>query len=151
MDILISIHPHFADSILRGDKTVELRRIFKRDNQETDRLFIYATKPVGAIIGIAKIHSVHRDNAHNIWERYGQSALISEKYFLDYVGDLPLISAICLSEIETFEHKVTAYTLKTNLSVLPPQSYRYLTSDEAAWIIDASKQDFDRYKYSISA
>ncbi len=38
MDILISIHPHFADSILRGEKTVELRRSFRREVSETDLL-----------------------------------------------------------------------------------------------------------------
>lgn len=151
MDILISIHPHFADSILRGEKTVELRRSFRREVSETDRLFIYSTKPVASIVGIAEIRDIDRDNADNIWAKYGPLARISRNYFLDYVGDLPLVSAICLAKTEIFENRIPAYTLKNNLSMVPPQSYRYLTPDESAWIINAGKQNSHRYEYSISA
>jgi predicted transcriptional regulator len=50
-DILISIQPEYAEQIMGGCKTVELRRRFVEAVDQDTRLFIYSSNPVGAIIG----------------------------------------------------------------------------------------------------
>jgi predicted transcriptional regulator len=57
-DILISIQPEYANQIMEGCKTVELRRRFVEAVDRDTRLFIYSSNPVGAIIGCARIDKV---------------------------------------------------------------------------------------------
>src|SRR4051794_32919901 len=44
-DAIISIHPSYADAILAGEKTIELRRRIPNISQGA-RLWIYATRPI---------------------------------------------------------------------------------------------------------
>ena len=53
-DAIISIHPDYADAIFAGKKTIELRRRIPEVPSGT-RLWIYATRPTGAIIGFVTI------------------------------------------------------------------------------------------------
>lgn len=49
MDVLLSLKPKYAEMILSGKKTVELRKRWA--NKEVDKVWIYATEPVGKILG----------------------------------------------------------------------------------------------------
>lgn len=50
--IIISIHPEYAEKILTGEKTYELRTRLPQDKPE--RMIIYATAPVSAVVGTAE-------------------------------------------------------------------------------------------------
>jgi predicted transcriptional regulator len=54
-DALISIRPGYANAILDGTKTIELRRRVPELVSGT-RLWIYATRPTAAVVGVAPIH-----------------------------------------------------------------------------------------------
>ena len=49
MDAIFSVRPFFAESILDGTKTVELRTVAPR--KEIGRCWIYSTAPVQRIVG----------------------------------------------------------------------------------------------------
>ena len=70
-DAVFSIKPYFADAILDGSKTVELRKVTPK--RPVERAWIYATAPVMSIIGhfiTGQIReATHEDRKH---------ALISE-------------------------------------------------------------------------
>ena len=72
-EAIISIRPIFAEEILRKRKTVELRRRIPATKVGT-RLWIYATRPVSSIIGIAKVSNIIRSDPAAIWSLY--SALV---------------------------------------------------------------------------
>lgn len=46
VDIFLSIHPQYANKILAGLKTIELRKRFPDLNGVKGRILIYATVPV---------------------------------------------------------------------------------------------------------
>lgn len=80
MDALISIKPVFADLILSGIKTVEVRRRPVNLPLGT-RLWIYSTLPVGAIVGYAQIAEILVDHPLLLWKSKRKQLGIS---FSDY-------------------------------------------------------------------
>ena len=67
---IISFKPHYAELILSGDKTVELRNRTVRLKSGTT-IWIYATQPVGRIVAKAKVRTVFHGGPAEIWDRYG--------------------------------------------------------------------------------
>ncbi|MDE0040937.1 MAG: ASCH domain-containing protein, partial [Candidatus Poribacteria bacterium] len=66
-DALISIRPNFAEAILAGKKTVEIRRRIPALQVGT-RLWIYATRPLGAIIGTAIVAKIIEGTPTELWK-----------------------------------------------------------------------------------
>ena len=64
---LISIRPRYAEAILTGEKTVELRRRIPAIDLGT-RLWIYATRPLGAIVGSAIVDKIIEGTPVEIWD-----------------------------------------------------------------------------------
>lgn len=49
LDAIFSIRPHFADAILDGSKTVELRTVAPK--KAVERIWVYSSSPVQRIVG----------------------------------------------------------------------------------------------------
>lgn len=83
MNRLISVKPRFADAIIAGSKTVELRRrplnVVKRS-----RLVFYATAPVKAIVAVATVAALDFGTPEELWERYGPVLALSKEEFDNY-------------------------------------------------------------------
>lgn len=92
-DVIISIHPRHANAILDGAKTVELRRRIPSLSVGT-RLWIYATRPVGAVIGVATVERIVRDDPAQIWLQFGDQSGINRGDFDAYFDGTDV--AICL-------------------------------------------------------
>jgi predicted transcriptional regulator len=73
-DIIISIRPLYAFKIFEGHKTVELRRKFSEAAAIGVTAFIYASSPVSAIIGRARINHVTKLPVATIWHEHGTSS-----------------------------------------------------------------------------
>lgn len=80
IDALISVHRVYADAIISGEKTVELRRRFS-DLPQGTRLWLYATKPTAAVLGYATIERVDRARPDTIWKRHRAGAGIAHGVF----------------------------------------------------------------------
>ena len=68
---IISLKPQYAELILSGKKTVELRNRIVRMEPGTV-IWIYATRPFGGIVALAELDSVVHDTPAGIWVRYGR-------------------------------------------------------------------------------
>lgn len=99
-DAIISIHRGHAEAILTGRKTVELRRRFPEVPLGT-RLWIYATRPTGAILGFAKIHDVDRGSPPRIWNKHRDGAAIDRSAFQKYFEGAEEAIAILLATART--------------------------------------------------
>jgi predicted transcriptional regulator len=82
-EAIISIRPTFAEAILSGKKTVELRRRIP-PVEVGARLWIYATRPVAAVVGIAIIDTIFRGTPQAVWETYSDRIAISRADFDRY-------------------------------------------------------------------
>ena len=115
-DAVFSIKPYFADAILDGSKTMELRKVAPK--RPVERAWIYATAPVMRIIGHFRPGQIreatHEDRKH---------ALISEL-------DADQYSAIEILEPVALEHPINPRDLGLGYLWLSPQSWRYAGQNE---------------------
>src|SRR5690348_16037028 len=68
--LFISVKPRYANAILEGTKTVELRRT--RPNLPDGSLVIlYSSTPTRAVVGWAQLTAVRVGTPLEIWNKYG--------------------------------------------------------------------------------
>ena len=80
---LLSVKPRFAELLLSGRKTVELRRP-KLSIQEGDELYLYASQPSSAIVGIVTCKEVVTASPNTLWLKYGDLVGVSREEFEVY-------------------------------------------------------------------
>lgn len=136
-DFLFSIHPMYADLILSGKKTVELRRRFPSKITDCSKLVIYSTSPTSAIVGAVNIVGVNRLPVPELWRHFGDAACIAEVAFSNYFAGLTEGVAICLDRPQTFNQPVDAKVLKDKSGFTAPQSYMYMSNHVLSAINDA--------------
>ncbi len=115
-DAIFSIKPYFADAILDGSKTVELRKVAPK--RPVERAWIYATAPVMLITGHFKPGQIrdatHEDRKH---------ALISDLDADEY-------AAIEILEPVALENPINPRDLGLSYLWISPQSWRYAGQKE---------------------
>lgn len=129
-DAIISIYPTHAEAILAGTKTIELRRRIPKLQSGT-RLWIYATRPTSAIIGVATITDVARAHPKTIWKRHRNGAGVDHDSFREYFNGSQEAYAILLASVR----RVGPVTIDQLRGIRdrfhPPQVLTVLTSTEA--------------------
>lgn len=131
-DALISIRPPHANAILDGAKTVELRRRIPALQPGT-RLWIYATLPVGAVIGLATVDRVVRGEPENIWLEFGSRTGVTRADFDDYFRGVDVAIGLLLVDVQRSNEQVEIARLKRLRSGFhPPQVMMNLSDFEAA-------------------
>ena len=100
---LLSIKPKYVEKILLGEKNIELRRKFAVSNKGNVAL-LYATKPVGKVLGDALIEDVIIDLPQKIWKEFHYFIGCSKLEFDTYTKDCVTISAIFLNKVSRYPH-----------------------------------------------
>jgi len=126
--LLLSVHPQFAESILDGSKTAEIRRQ-RPDVHPGTLVIIYATKPVGAIVGTARISGLSQGSPAEIWERHKAHARITREDFDSYLEGAATAYALLLESVQRLVPLLTLEQMRAAASFHPPQSYRYVTQN----------------------
>jgi predicted transcriptional regulator len=98
-DAIISIRPRFAEAILTGQKSVELRRRVP-DLCIGTRLWIYATRPMAAVIGSVIVSEVHKGTPATIWKDFSAVAAITKFEYESYFDGSSEAVAIELQDAE---------------------------------------------------
>lgn len=78
---VFALKPEWADLILSGTKTVEIRR--GRMKRMIDRMLIYRTG-TGLIVGEARVKGMHAAPPETIWRGYGTESRIPKNLFDEY-------------------------------------------------------------------
>ena len=129
-DAIISIHPGYADAILDGTKTIELRRRIPELANGT-RLWIYATRPTAAVVGVATISDVNRAHPRTIWQKHRDGAGVDHASFMKYFHGAQEAVAILLDAVK----RVGPITIEELREIRdrfhPPQVLLRLTNAEA--------------------
>lgn len=125
MKILLSIKPEFAEGILNGTKRYEFRRrVHVNDRVRT--VVIYATLPVGKVVGEFSIGNIHAETPKELWKRTKDASGITKSFFSEYFRGRDVGYAIEVRQVKRYAKP------KSLCEVLPsgvaPQSYAYLTS-----------------------
>jgi predicted transcriptional regulator len=138
---LLSVRPRFAEALLDGSKTVEVRR-------RAARLFpgalclVYASSPACALLGALRVASVDVDDPETLWRRHGDQTALERPEFDAYLSGSPVACAIAVAEAVTFAQPVPLSELRRrHSSFVTPQSYRFLASDEMAALLNGQAGD----------
>ena len=120
--VLLSIQPRFAEGILNGSKRVELRRTGFAHAPRY--VVVYATQPVGKVVGVFEVEQIVDDSPTEIWQRYfAVSGLEREEYDRYYQGASKAV-AIEIAKVHELSTPVPLSQLEPTLR--PPQSFQYL-------------------------
>ena len=123
MKVLLSIKPEYADKILSGKKRFEFRKtIFK--NPDVSTVVIYATMPVGKVIGEFSIEKILSSCPAGIWDLTSEFAGISHGFFNEYFSGRSRAYAIKIKQATRYKRPLSLSELLPN--GVAPQSFRYL-------------------------
>ena len=125
MRVLLSIKPEHAAKIFAGAKWFEFRKAIHK-NASVTTVVVYATKPIGKVIGEFSISNVHKDAPHRLWRRTKRGAGISRDFFDEYFADREIGFAIEVAEARLYEDPLDLADVVP--SGIPPQSFLYLSA-----------------------
>lgn len=125
--VLISVHPRFANLIVSGEKRIEFRRSWTKE--EVRSLVIYATAPVMRVVAVASVKGVVQHSPSRLWEvakEFGGGLTRDE--LRSYFSGRSLGYGIQLGAVARVKEP---FSLASAISTFrPPQSFRYLTDQE---------------------
>ena len=127
-DVVFSIHPGHADKILKGEKTVELRRRFTEEFEPGGLAMIYTTSPVKALTGVAKIRDVQRLKLPMLWKEHKEKFCVQKNDFDSYFAGLERGYAIHLNEAQPLPRPIYLDELRVRCGFAPPQSFQYASA-----------------------
>lgn len=121
--LVLSLRPRFAEAIVSGVKTVEVRRSFS-DRWIGRRAALYASTPVRAILGTAVIADVQRLSAASLWRRHGPKTGLLRDELDAYLAGREIAFAVFVESVERFARPVEWEQIRAfDPAVRPPQSY----------------------------
>lgn len=124
---LISIRPRFAQDILAGTKTTELRRRAPAC-KPGDVVVMYETSPTKAIVGIAIVEGIDDGPTEGLWKAARGSAGVSREEYRSYFSGVVRGSAIRLSGARPLRRPIPlAEAQELAPDFRPPQSWCYLS------------------------
>ena len=133
--LLLSVRPQFASSILDGTKTAEIRR--QRPAVDPGTLvIIYATKPIGAIVGTARISGISHGDPAEMWEQHQARTGITRAEFDVYLCGAETAYVLMLENVQQLEPLLTLEQIRAITKFQPPQSYRYLNQHTLRNLVD---------------
>jgi predicted transcriptional regulator/DNA-binding XRE family transcriptional regulator len=124
-DVVFSIHPGHADKILKGEKTVELRRKFTEEFEPGGLAMIYSTSPIKALTGVAKIQ---RLKLPTLWKEHREKFCVRKDDFDNYFSGLERGYAIILNAARPLPRPIHLHELRVRCGFAPPQSFQYASA-----------------------
>jgi predicted transcriptional regulator len=130
--LLISVRPRFAELLVSGQKTVELRRVQPSVTPGT-LVLLYASSPICALVGTGSIDDIQVSGHDDIWHRHGPRTGISRDEYDAYFEGATAAVAITLTSVRPLPRAVPLRELRQGRKWFrPPQSFRYLDLHQIA-------------------
>jgi len=124
MKIILSIRPEYANRILNGTKKFEYRKkIFK--NKDINTIVIYATKPIGKVVGEFYIKNIIENDPNTIWSLTNRYSGISKISFDNYFQNVTEGFAIEINGFKRYKKELDIKEVSKNLKCAP-QSFAYI-------------------------
>jgi predicted transcriptional regulator len=141
--ILMSIKPTYSSKILARQKTFELRRTAVKLGAG-DRVVVYASSPVKAVVGVFTVAGVERAAPERLWAEHADAFGIEEQDYRAYFAGAAMAHAIRVGSVITVK-PVPLQRLRERIAGFrPPQSYQWwhgeladLVGDDAGVVRDA--------------
>jgi predicted transcriptional regulator len=125
MRVLLSIKPEYAEKILNGTKRFEYRKALPR-NAAVRTVVIYATMPVGKVVGEFEVGGVLRERPDDLWKRTKNASGITREFFDVYFDGREHAMAIAVKSPKRYARPKRLEDVSG--SSTPPQSFQYLAA-----------------------
>ena len=127
--VVLSLKPRFAETILAGANTVELRRTEPKIVVPTQAL-LYAASPVRALVGTCIITSVQPLDLVTLWQEHGSGSGLLEHEFQEYFEGVDVGTALTLVQPSAFGRQIPLQDLRARpKGFRPPQSFAYVDTE----------------------
>lgn len=123
MNILLSIKPKHAESIIKGQKKYEFRKIIFKE-KHIDTVYLYASSPIKKVIGAFHIGDIVEDKPINLWHQFNEGSGLDEAEFFEYFSDNEIGFAIEIRNVEKYEKPLDPEEVIPGF--VPPQSFCYV-------------------------
>ena len=128
MTALFSLRPRYADRVLEGRKTVEIRTRTIR-LVPGDTLWFYVSQPKAVVIGCAKLVTVYQGAIDEVWRQFSQKIGISRSEYYEYAKAHEVVSALEFNSLEFLVEPLSLNAIRTVCREFhPPQFYVRLHS-----------------------
>ena len=134
--VLLSVRPRFADALLNGTKTVEMRRRPMRLHAGALCL-LYASSPIRALTGALSVASVDHGTPDDLWRRHGPRTALTRDEYDDYLHGRSTACALLVAAVVTFDTPVALAELRRrSTAFVIPQSYRFVDDREFKTLVN---------------
>lgn len=122
---LMSIRSEYAERLLAGTKRVEFRR--RGPKEDIDQILVYATMPVGALVGVLEVVRTERAAPEVLWNAFRGVSGIEEDAFFRYFEGVDVGDALVIGRVWRLKFPVALPA--AGLSPRAPHSFCYVDSD----------------------
>ena len=129
--LIPSVRPRFAEAIVDGRKTIEIRR--QRPNVQPGTLgFVYSSSPTQAVVGSFRVDKIFSGTPAELWLVAQRGAYVSRQDFDSYFTDVEFGHAIVVSCGQRLPTPIKLSHLRVIWpGCRPPRSFRYLVAADA--------------------
>ncbi len=132
-NIILSIHPNYADLIDEGKKIYEVRTRCLNLDVGT-RIWIYKTSPKSSISSYAEIEKIICISPDKAWKKYSREMFIKKVDYDNYVKNKKEIYLLKLRHITKLSKEIKLSDLKKkNIEFYPPQFFKKLKDTEVIY------------------
>jgi predicted transcriptional regulator len=134
--VLLSVRPRFADALLDGTKTVEMRRRSIRLGEGAICL-LYASTPTRALTGALTVADVEHGTPDELWDRHGDRTALTRNEYDTYLHGRPTAAALLVETVIAFQTPVPLEELRRRSKrFVAPQSYRFMHHGEVRTLLN---------------
>ena len=125
--LFLSLRPLYADLILSGRKSVEVRRVIPREASEESLVLIYAASPEKALVGFCFLDRITSGRPDAMWRKCGQGTGLSKKDYFSYLDGATQAVALHVSRPVPFSRRIELFQIRRVWDEFrPPQSFSYV-------------------------
>lgn len=124
-EVLLSVKPQYANLLVDGIKTVELRKKFPLDLAKGTKIYIYSSYPEKMVIGECCVENVEQLNIKKLWKIASIRSMISWESFKKYYEGHKSGVAISVNKAKRYDRPIKLEKVNPEITKAP-QSYRYL-------------------------
>lgn len=128
--IILSVKPIWADKILSGEKTIELRRRFMKPSRYPITAFLYSSSPTKALVGVANIEGILIGPPEELRIRVQSGACVIEDQYRAYFEGADEAVALMLTAPIRLGRPISLAELRSFSGFSPPMSWRRIKPAE---------------------
>lgn len=129
--MVMSVHTRHADSIMRGEKTVELRKT-RPAVASGQPVALYATSPTQAVVATCVIDRIEVGDPQNLKHVLLKRASVTAEEYDAYFAGSPQVVALHLAHVVVLSHPITLDSIRNRRSWHPPQTWHFFTRERLA-------------------